>query len=84
MAKALLLLSGGLDSTLAGRILLDLGVTVEAVNFTSPFCRCTSRSAGCSAAKAAADQLGIPVRILVKGEDYLEIVKHPQHGHGRP
>ncbi|MDR3077330.1 MAG: hypothetical protein LBV15_01025, partial [Planctomycetota bacterium] len=82
MTKALLLLSGGLDSTLAGKMLLELGVEVEAVNFTSPFCRCTPKSFGCSAAKLAADTLGIPVRMLVKGEDYLEIVKHPRHGRG--
>ena len=44
MRKAVLLLSGGLDSTLAGKILLDLGVMVEAVNFTSPFCNCTAKA----------------------------------------
>ena len=82
MVKALLLLSGGLDSTLAGRILLKMGITIEAVNFTSPFCRCTPKSYGCSVATAAAEQLGIPVRIEVKGESYLDIVKHPRHGSG--
>ena len=51
MAKAVLLLSGGLDSTLAGKILLDMGVDVEALNFVSPFCQCTPKSLGCSAAK---------------------------------
>ena len=82
MAKALLLLSGGLDSTIAGKTLLEMGMEVEAVNFTSPFCRCTPKSFGCSAARLAADSLGIPVRMLVKGEDYLEVVKHPRHGRG--
>jgi len=82
MAKALLLLSGGLDSTLAGRILLKMGIEVEAVNFTSPFCRCTPKTFGCSAARQAADRMGIPVRVLVKGEDYLDLVKHPKHGRG--
>ncbi len=82
MAKGLLLLSGGLDSTLAGRILLDLGIEIEAVNFTSPFCRCTPKSFGCSVARAAAERLGIPVRVLAKAEDYLELVKRPKHGRG--
>ncbi len=82
MAKALLLLSGGLDSTLAGRLLLGLGVQVEAVNFTSPFCRCTPKSLGCSAARKAADQLGIPVRVFGTGADYLEMVKHPRFPRG--
>jgi hypothetical protein len=78
----LLLLSGGLDSTLAGKILLELGIEVEAVNFTSPFCRCTPKSFGCLAARAAADALGIQVRVLAKGDDYLELIKHPRHGRG--
>ncbi len=82
MAKALLMLSGGLDSTLAGKMLLELGLEVEAINFTSPFCRCTPKSLGCSAAKRAADQLGISVRLVACGEDYLEVIKHPKHGRG--
>lgn len=83
MAKAILLLSGGLDSTLAGKLLLEQGVEVEAVNFVSPFCLCTPRSLGCPAAKRAADQLGIPVKVVACGEDYLEVVKHPRFGRGK-
>lgn len=82
MSKAILLLSGGLDSTLAGKMLLEMGVEVEAVNFTSPFCNCTPRDHSCSAARAAADQLGIPVRVFACKEDYLEVMKHPKHGRG--
>ncbi|GHV22112.1 hypothetical protein AGMMS49959_12370 [Planctomycetales bacterium] len=84
MAKALLLLSGGLDSTLAGKMLLDLGCAVSAVNFTSPFCRCTPKNfaAGCSAAASAAQKLGLPIKVFAKGEDYLAVVKKPPHGWG--
>jgi len=82
MAKAILLLSGGLDSTLAGKLLLEMGIEVEAVNFTSPFCQCTPRSLGCSAAKRAAEQLGISVRVFACGADYLEVIKHPRFGRG--
>ena len=42
MAKAILLLSGGLDSTLVGKLLLQMGIEVEAVNFVSPFCCSTA------------------------------------------
>ena len=83
MAKAILLLSGGLDSTLAGKLLLQMGIEVEAVNFFSPFCNCTPKSAGCSAAKSAADQLGIPVRAFACGQDYLEAMKRPRFGRGK-
>ena len=45
--KALALLSGGLDSTLAVKVILDQGIAVEALNFTSPFCTCTGKNRGC-------------------------------------
>ncbi|MFC1509156.1 hypothetical protein ACFL60_05660 [Candidatus Omnitrophota bacterium] len=82
MAKAVLLLSGGLDSTLAGKILMDMGVEVVALNFVSPFCQCTPKSLGCSAAKKAADQLGISVHVHASGEDYIEVIKNPRFGRG--
>jgi len=82
MRKAILLLSGGLDSTLAGKILLDLGAVVEAVNFTSPFCNCTPKGAGCSAARHAAEQLGVSVKMFACGREYLKVMKHPRFGRG--
>jgi len=82
MAKAILLLSGGLDSTLAGKLLVEMGVEVEAINFVTPFCRCTPRSMGCSAARRAAEQLGIDVHVFSCGEEYLEVLKHPRFGRG--
>lgn len=83
MAKAILLLSGGLDSTLAGKLLLDMGISVEAVNFVSPFCTCTPKSMGCSAAQKAAGQLGIPVKVFSTGDEYIDIIKRPRFGRGK-
>lgn len=84
MITAVGLLSGGLDSTLAARMMLDQGVVVHAINFTSPFCRCTARSAGCAAAVAAVRQLGgIPLARVVLGQEYLKMVQQPKHGYGR-
>ncbi|HEX2998956.1 MAG TPA: hypothetical protein VHR86_01790 [Armatimonadota bacterium] len=82
MAKTILLLSGGLDSTRAGKMLLDMGIEVEGLNLTSPFCRCTPSGLGCSAASKAASQLGITVKVIPSGNEYLEIVKHPRFGRG--
>ena len=76
MAKAILLLSGGLDSVLAGKMLLEMGVEVEAVTFTTPFCQCQG------AARTAAEQLGVPVRIVECQQNYLETMKHPKFGFG--
>ncbi len=83
MSKAILLLSGGLDSILAGRLLLEQGIEVEAVNFTSPFCTCTPKGFGCSAAKQAADRMGVPVKVFACGQDYLDVMKRPRFGRGR-
>ena len=82
--KAIVLLSGGLDSTLAVQLLLDQGVEVLALNFTSPFCTCSpKKEGGCHLASQVAVDLGVPIRVLAKGKDYLELVRNPKHGHGK-
>ena len=82
--KALALLSGGLDSTLAVKMMLDMGIDVEALNFTSPFCTCTGKNSGCkSEAVRVAQEFNIPIKVIHKGLDYLEIVRNPQHGYGK-
>ncbi|QEM68014.1 hypothetical protein FO488_07485 [Geobacter sp. FeAm09] len=82
--KALALLSGGLDSTLAVKLMLDLGIDVEALNFTSPFCTCTGKNAGCkSEAVRVAEEFQIPIKVMNKGLDYLEVVRNPRHGYGK-
>ena len=82
--KALALLSGGLDSTLAVKMMLDMGIDVEALNFTSPFCTCTGKNAGCkSEAARVAQEFNIPIKVVHKGLDYLEIVRNPRHGYGK-
>lgn len=82
--KALALLSGGLDSTLAVKVMLEQGIAVEALNFTSPFCTCTGKNAGCkSEAVRVAGEFNIPIKVMNKGVEYLEIVRAPKHGYGK-
>jgi len=83
MAKAIVLLSGGLDSILASRLILDQGIEVEAVNFLTVFCNCTAHGKTCLASKSAAASLGINLKVFEVTSDYLEIVKAPKHGYGR-
>ncbi len=84
MIRAVGLLSGGLDSTLAAKVLIDQGIEVFAVNFTSPFCTCTPKSAGCASVITAVRQLGgIPLKRIAMGQDYLDMVRAPKHGYGR-
>lgn len=82
--RAVMLLSGGLDSTLAARMMLDQGVELFALHFTSPFCTCAKASGnGCrSQAHAVAARMGIPIRTVSKGNEYIEIVRNPRHGRG--
>ncbi|UCF06619.1 MAG: 7-cyano-7-deazaguanine synthase [bacterium] len=57
--KALCLFSGGLDSTLAARLMLDLGIDVEALHFVTAFCTCTpNRCGGFSRSRARTRQGG--------------------------
>jgi len=65
-------------------MMLDLGVNVVALNFTSPFCTCTGKNSGCkSEAVRVAQELNIPIKVMHKGLDYLEIIRNPVHGYGK-
>jgi tRNA U34 2-thiouridine synthase MnmA/TrmU len=81
--KAIALLSGGLDSTLATKAIMEQGVDLVALNFMTVFCTCTNRGATCLASQKAVETLGIPLKIFNVSEEYLRVVKHPKHGYGR-
>lgn len=82
--KALALLSGGLDSTLAIRVILSQGIEVEAVNFFTPFCQC-NRKSGCGGyeAKKVADKFGVKLKIFNIFNEYLKMLKSPKYGYGK-
>lgn len=74
--KAIALMSGGLDSTLAAKIVKDQGVEVVGLHLVSPF--------GCrTEVQKSADAVGIPLLFRDKGESYLELVENPRYGYGR-
>jgi len=74
------MLSGGLDSTLAVKLIQEQGIDVEAINFVTPFCQC--RKGGCGATEAA-KTFNIPLKIVNAGTDYLRIVRNPRFGYGK-
>ncbi|MEM1540693.1 MAG: hypothetical protein QXJ07_04850 [Candidatus Bathyarchaeia archaeon] len=78
--KALALLSGGLDSTLAVKLMSDQGIQVEAINFVTPFCLC--RRGGCGAYEVA-KRFNISLKVVNVGLDYLRVVRKPKFGYGR-
>lgn len=81
--RAVALLSGGLDSLLATKVILEQGVEVEALNFVSVFCTCTPKNSSCSAATSAVRQLGIGLKVMNMSREFLQVVKNPKHGYGR-
>jgi tRNA-uridine 2-sulfurtransferase len=74
--RALGLLSGGLDSGLAAALLLEQGLDVVGLHLESPVaCR--------SDVRELAGDLGIPLIVRAKGEDFLELLRAPRWGYGR-
>ena len=81
--KAIALISGGLDSTLAVRLMLDQGIEVVGVHFTCPLFSSRPEGNRPDAAKKAADRLGIKLRVAPLEKDYIEVVRRPAHGWGQ-
>ena len=68
-------MSGGLDSQLAIRVLQSAGAEVEAVCFSTPFF-------DISAAKTAAQALGVKLHIIDFTDDEISLLENPPHGFG--
>ncbi|MFQ6065805.1 MAG: 7-cyano-7-deazaguanine synthase [bacterium] len=81
--KALALLSGGLDSTLAIKVVLEQGIDVVAVNFYTPFCLCNRKGSCRHEARRVAEEFGIELKVINLSSQYLKIVKSPKHGYGK-
>ena len=79
--KCIAMLSGGLDSILAIKLMLEQGIEVQAVNFSIDFCACIMQN-GENVATKAAHMLGVPVKVVDVTEEYLAVLKNPKHGYG--
>ncbi|MFH1094033.1 MAG: tRNA 4-thiouridine(8) synthase ThiI [Candidatus Omnitrophota bacterium] len=75
-ARAIGLLSGGLDSILAVKVIQSQGIEVTGLSFTCPFF-------SAQPAKKAAKELNIPLIVKDFTEDHFRIVKNPPHGYGK-
>jgi tRNA-uridine 2-sulfurtransferase len=82
--KAVALLSGGLDSSLAAKMMLDMGIEVFGINFIMPFGFPDSGpESKKSEALKSAENLGISLNTVYLGTDYMEMVRKPSHGYGK-
>ncbi|MEK6700288.1 MAG: asparagine synthase-related protein [Nitrospirota bacterium] len=84
MAKAIALLSGGLDSTLAVLLLKKQDIEVTALTFLTHFGCDMSDSSSCSSdASSTAAKYGFTVKVSHLADKFVEIVKAPKFGRGR-
>ena len=89
--KAIALISGGLDSLLAVKVVQEQGIHVEGVNFYTGFCveghthairKKDQKKQKRNNALWSAEQLGIKLNIVDISEEYKDIVINPKHGYG--
>lgn len=89
--KAVALISGGLDSMLAAKMMIDQGIHVEGINFFTGFCveghthairKQDKNKNKRNNALWTAEQLGIKLHIIDIVEDYKDVVINPKHGYG--
>lgn len=74
--QALGIFSGGLDSLLAARLLMEQNITPTLLSFTSPFFPPDKALEGAAA-------LGLPLTLVDIYDELLPLVKNPAHGLGR-
>jgi tRNA U34 2-thiouridine synthase MnmA/TrmU len=89
--RAVALISGGLDSLLAAKLMLEQGIHVEGINFYTGFCVEGHTHAIRKKDKAkpkrnnalwSAEQLGIKLHIIDIIEEYKDVLINPKHGYG--
>ena len=79
--KAIALFSGGLDSTLAMKLIIDQGIDVVACNINTGFGATKDRKAHM---QNMCDQVGAELRIIDIQSEYLQTVLFdPKHGYGK-
>lgn len=79
--KAIALFSGGLDSTLAMKLIIDQGIEVLAVNINTGFGSTKDRL---EHMQSMCDQVGAKLRIIDIQSEYLQdVLFDPKHGYGK-
>ena len=80
--KVVALLSGGLDSQLAVRMMQEQGFDVSAVAIKTPFCDFDC-GRGCGfEIRERADDLNVNLKTVYLGDEYIEMLKNPKYGIG--
>lgn len=80
--KAISLISGGLDSILATKLILDQGIDVVALTCVTPFNKCNHKENCNCAIRKVTNKLGVELRVLDISQDFLSILTNPSYGFG--
>ena len=80
--KAILLYSGGLDSTIVLYLLHSMGVNVLPVTFTTPFCNYSCSGNTYLSIVENVKKLGVKARTVNIEDEYLSLLRSPKHGFG--
>ena len=81
--KAFSLLSGGLDSLLATRLIMDQGIEVTGLHFITPFFGYDKKGEEGRFEERWKRLYGMQVRIIDVSEGYFQILRHPRYGYGK-
>ena len=76
MTRALAMISGGLDSILAAKLIKDQGIEVIGICFKSYFF-------GEENAKRMVAQIDVPLEVVDFSVEHFEMVKNPKNGYGK-
>jgi tRNA-uridine 2-sulfurtransferase len=80
--KAVALLSGGLDSNIAVRMMKEQNIEVEAVAIKTPFCDFDCGKGCGHKVMEVSSELDIELKTIYLGKEYLTMLKNPKHGYG--
>ncbi len=80
--RGIVLYSGGLDSLLTSKILLDQGLDITGLHCILPFAPPDS-DPGESPPARIAKKIGLKLEFYRCGREFLEMVKDPPHGYGK-
>lgn len=80
--KAVALISGGLDSVLAARVIMEQDFEVTGLFCTSAFSKSYGGEERTHAA-AVSKAIGIGLRVVDMGQEYIDLIRNPRHGYGR-
>lgn len=80
--KAVALISGGLDSVLAAKVVIEQGFDIIGLYFTSAFSKSYGHECDTHAALVS-KAIGVDLRVMDMGRDYIDLIRNPVHGYGK-